>query len=233
MPIRLAGRGRAVVGGVLSGSLARREVEELVIDGFFPLTPPDAAPRKSARAGLQEWGLPFASEAEVSRHLAAFVRQHAGDRAVDGDQPLGRPDAILFNGGALKPAIIRDRLRDLLASWGDGTAPDVLRSTDLDLAVARGAAYYGLVRRGLGVRIGGGSARAYYLGLAAPGAADAGRDPGALHRPPRHARRRRGRGDQPRLRRPRQPAGELSALRVEHAPRRRVGRRRRRRRAIR
>jgi molecular chaperone DnaK (HSP70) len=184
VPIRLAGRGRAVVGGVLTGSLARREVEELVMNGFFPLTPPDAAPRKSARAGLQEWGLPFASEAEVSRHLAAFVRQHAGDRAAAGDQPLGRPDAVLFNGGALKPAIVRDRLRDLLASWGGGTAPDVLHSTDLDLAVARGAAYYGLVRRGLGVRIGGGSPRAYYLGLAAPGAgaADAIRALCIVHR---------------------------------------------------
>ncbi len=164
VPIRLAGRGRAVIGSTMSANLSRSDVEALVLDGFFPLTAPDDRPRKTARTGLQEWGLPFANDAEVSRHLAAFLHQHGGD-AAPGTGPA-RPDAVLFNGGALKPALIRDRLRALLASWNGGVAPAVLESVDLDLAVARGAAYYRLVRRGLGVRIGGGSARAYYLGLA-------------------------------------------------------------------
>jgi molecular chaperone DnaK (HSP70) len=155
VPIRLAGRGRGVVGGTLSATLTRAEVEPLVVDGFFPLTAADDLPRKTPRAGLQEWGLPFAVEAEVSRHLAAFLTQHAQ-----------RPDAVLFNGGALTPPIIRERLAQLLTNWHGGRRPTVLESTSLDLAVSRGAAYYGLVRRGLGVRIGGGSARAYFLGLA-------------------------------------------------------------------
>jgi hypothetical protein len=129
-----------------------------VLDGFFPLVDAAARPRKTARAGLQEWGLPFASEAEVTRHLAAFVGQHAGGEAID---------LVLFNGGALTPALIRDRLLAQLADWRGGQAPAVLDSASLDLAVSRGAAYYGLVRRGLGVRIGGGSPRAYYLGVAA------------------------------------------------------------------
>ena len=159
-PIRLGGRGRAVIGGALATTLGRAEVERLVLDGFFPLVDADARPRKGARAGLQEWGLPFASEAEVTRHLAAFVAQHAGDATID---------LVLFNGGALSPALIRDRLVAQLAHWHGGSAPAVLDSASLDLAVSRGAAYYGLVRRGLGVRIGGGSPRAYYLGLA-PGA---------------------------------------------------------------
>jgi hypothetical protein len=150
-------------------------VEHAVIDGFFPLVESDTAPRRTARVGLQEWGLPFASDPEVSRYLAAFLRRHRED-----DQPTGteagsaggRPDGILFNGGALKPALIRDRLRQLVARWysGDGAwEPTVLQSVDLDLTVSRGAAYYGLVRRGLGVRIGGGAARSYYLGIAATG----------------------------------------------------------------
>ncbi|MGH7789466.1 MAG: Hsp70 family protein, partial [Candidatus Binatia bacterium] len=172
-PIHLPGRGRSVVGGTLSTALARDEVERLVLDGFFPLTAAGELPRKTARAGLQEWGLPFAAEAEVSRHLAAFLRQHAGDRLPDAQgaaaEPLGFPDAVLFNGGALTPPVIRDRLCALLASWNGGRAPRVLESGSLDLAVSHGAAYYGLVRRGLGVRIGGGSPRAYFLGLA-PGA---------------------------------------------------------------
>ncbi|MFN8628130.1 MAG: Hsp70 family protein [Candidatus Binatia bacterium] len=165
--VRLVGRGRTVVGGVASAQLARDEVEHLVLDGFFPLSPADALPRRLPRAGLQEWGLPFASEAEVSRHLAAFLRQHRADSVPDGeDRPAAEawPDAVLFNGGALKPAILRDRLRTLLRRWS-GREPAVLESVDLDLAVARGAAYYGLVRRGLGVRIRGGSARSYYLGI--------------------------------------------------------------------
>ena len=157
LPIRMIGRGRAVVGGALHTTLARAEVEALVLDGFFPLAPADAMPRKTPRGGVREWGLPFAAEPEVSRHLAAFLCQHAAG---------GVPDAVLFNGGALTPALIRERLCELLASWNAGQRPTLLESTSLDLAVSRGAAYYGLVRRGLGVRIGGGSARAYFLGLA-------------------------------------------------------------------
>ena len=172
VPIRLVGRGRAVVGGVLTATLTRAEVEALVLDGFFPLTAADALPRRSARVGLQEWGLPFANEPEVSRHLAAFLHQHLRRDVADADPGrVGWPDALLFNGGALKPPLIRQRLRELLANWNAGAEPAVLESVDLDLAVARGAAYYGLVRRGRGVRIGGGAARAYYLGIAGSGAA--------------------------------------------------------------
>ena len=166
VPIHLGGRGRAVVGGAVQAALARDEVANLVLEGFFPLVPADARPRRTPRAGLQEWGLPFAAEAEVSRHLAAFLAQHAGDRVAEGEAELGFPDAVLFNGGALTPAVIRDRLCAQLATWNGGRALGVLESGSLDLAVSRGAAYYGLVRRGLGVRIGGGSPRAFFLGLA-------------------------------------------------------------------
>lgn len=163
--LRLIGRGRAVVGGVLSTTLTRDEVERLVLDGFFPLIAPDALPRRSPGEGLQEFGLPFAEEPEVSRHLASFLRAHRHDDDTPLEPMPAWPDAILFNGGALKPSIVRRRLAELLCLWRGGQAPTVLASPDLDLAVARGAAYYGLVRRGLGVRIGGGSARSYYLGL--------------------------------------------------------------------
>src|SRR6202158_2709518 len=159
LPIRLVGRGRSGGGGVLTANLTREEGERLVLDGFFELTSADAFPRRTPRVGLQEWGLPFANEPEVSRHLAAFLQQHRQD---DGSGAL--PGAILFKGGARKPPLIRNRLRALLTNWSDGREPHVLESVDLDLAVARGAAYYGLVRRGLGVRIGGGAARGFLLG---------------------------------------------------------------------
>ena len=119
--VRLAGRGRSVIGGALTATLSREEVERLTLDGFFPATQPDDFPRKSERLGLQEWGLPFANEPEVPRHLAAFVRHHhCSDEGQQGDSPTGLPDAILFNGGALSPPLIRERLRSLLTNWRDG-----------------------------------------------------------------------------------------------------------------
>ena len=171
-PIRLVGRGRSVVGGALTATLARTEVERTVLDGFFPIVERDALPRRTARTGLQEWGLPFATEPEVTRHLAAFLERHRDDARAASGQVDGRPDGILFNGGALKPAPVRDRLRDVVGHWyagGTTWTPAILASVDLDLAVARGAAYYGLVRRGAGVRISGGAARAYYVGVAPSG----------------------------------------------------------------
>ena len=161
VPLTLAGRGSAVVGGTLSDVLSRDELERTIIEGFFPVVNVDDLPRRSARVGLQEFGLPYATEAEIPRHLAFFLRQHAAT--------TGRPDAVLFNGGALTPLAIRERIVDILSHWfstpSEVWRPTVLTSTSLDLAVAYGAAYYGLVRRGQGVRIGGGSARAYYIGI--------------------------------------------------------------------
>ena len=163
VPITLAGRGSSVVGGTLSDALSRDELEQTIVDGFFPVVDVDAFPRRSARVGLQEFGLPYATEAEIPRHLAFFLHQHA--------VTTGRPDAVLFNGGALTPLAIRERMVDILSRWfsspDENWRPTVLTSTSLDLAVAYGAAYYGLVRRGQGVRIGGGSARAYYIGIGA------------------------------------------------------------------
>lgn len=166
--LTLAGRGSAIVGGTLSDILNREELEKSILDGFFPVVGPDAIPRRSARVGLQEFGLPYATEPEIPRHLALFLRQHS---EVSGNLLL-RPDAILFNGGALTPLAIRERIVDILAQWfpspeGALWRPTVLTNASLDLAVAYGAAYYGLVRRGQGIRIGGGSARAYYIGIGA------------------------------------------------------------------
>ncbi len=165
------GRGGAVVGGALTTSVTRAEVEALVLDGFFPIVGPDARPRPATGLGLREFGLPFAAEPAITRHLAEFL---ARQRAAAGqeDLPLVRPDAILFNGGALEPEALRARLAAVLGAWHapDGSwRPAVLEARSLGLAVARGAAYFGLARRGAGVRIGAGAARSYYLGLAGAG----------------------------------------------------------------
>ena len=151
-PIQIAGRGSKVIGGSLRIDLFQDEVLELVLDGFFPRTGYDEEPSQ-ARVGLQELGLPYAQDPAVTRNLAAFLKRHDA-----------RPDAVLFNGGAMKAAMVQDRLVETLGDWF-GFEPIVLESRSLDLAVALGAATYGLVRAGQGVRIRGGTARAYYVGV--------------------------------------------------------------------
>ena len=173
IPLSLAGRGSAIVGGTLTDHLARDEVESVVLNGFFPRLDSGCLPRRGARTGLQEFGLPYASEPEIPRHLALFLRQHA---APDTAETVARVDAVLFNGGALAPLAVRERVLDILSDWFSPASapawrPSVLSNTSLALAVAQGAAYYGLVRRGHGIRIGGGSARAYYIGIGGQAAA--------------------------------------------------------------
>jgi molecular chaperone DnaK (HSP70) len=162
--LSVPGRGAGVVGGALGATLTRAEVQAAVLDRFFPRVEAGARPRKSAGLALREWGLPFAEEPEITRHVAEFLFRQR-EAAGQGAAALARPDALLFNGGALEPAVVRERLQEVIGSWHGGERPAVLEGESLHLAVARGGAYFGLVRRGLGVRIGGGAARTYYLGI--------------------------------------------------------------------
>jgi molecular chaperone DnaK (HSP70) len=164
--VSVPGRGTGVVGGALGATVTRAQVEATVLDGFFPRVAADARPRRGSGLGLREWGLPFAEEPEITRHVADFLARQR-EAVGEADAPLARPSALLFNGGALEPAVVRERLQEVVGSWQDGARPAVLEAASLHTAVARGAAYFGLVRRGLGVRIGGGAARTYYLGLGA------------------------------------------------------------------
>ncbi len=171
LPIVVAGRGSKLIGGTLRTKLSRQKLSETLVDGYFPAIPPGEAARpQRARhaAGFSEYGLPYAADPAITRHLAAFLIRHAGD-----GEPFAKIDAILFNGGALKPTVIRDRMSEVIGRWMRDTAggeiadPRPLVYDDADeifeVAVARGAAYFGLVREGLGVRVGGGSPREYFL----------------------------------------------------------------------
>ncbi|MET0401715.1 MAG: Hsp70 family protein [Cystobacter sp.] len=170
--VSLVSEGSRLLGGSLSTDLTRAEVEELVLEGFFPLVGTQERPRRASRMALQELGLPYAQDAAITRHLAAFLSQHAaaGFTALGETPPansaLPRPDAILLNGGVFNSPRLAQRLVDAVSAWWPGAPPiSLLRHESLELAVARGAAYYGLVRRGHGLRIGGGAARAYYVAL--------------------------------------------------------------------
>jgi len=176
-PVTVLGRGSRLVGGTVTAEVTRDDLTQVVVDGFFPRVGVDDRPVRPRRAGLQELGLPYAADAAVTRHLARFLGELAADSAGQ-DVPLRRgrsgwaaPTHVLFNGGVMKAAPIRERIVDVLSGWlaGEGREPlgavAVLDTPDLDRAVARGAAAYGLTRRGRGVRIRGGAPRTYYVGI--------------------------------------------------------------------
>jgi molecular chaperone DnaK (HSP70) len=156
-PVSILGRGRKVVGGTLRVDVERNEVEAALVDGFFPRCTLGERPQSQRRVGLQELGLPYAADPAVTRHLSQFLARQSCDSAT--------PTAILFNGGAMRAGALRGRLLDVLRSWFPGVDVRVLAGGDPERAVARGAAYYGLARRGRGVRIRGGTARTYYIGV--------------------------------------------------------------------
>src|SRR5215470_17194418 len=175
-PIAVPSRGSSLLAKTVSTTLDRETLEQVVVDGFFARTSVDDMPHESRMAGLQEFGLPYASDPVVSKHIARFLAQSlqnvkASEKlaaltgASAGTQVL-MPTAVLFNGGVFKAAPIRTRVLDLLASWNGGQPVRELQGFEPDLAVARGGAIYGRHRAtGKGMRIKAGVARSYYIGL--------------------------------------------------------------------
>ncbi|SPA00793.1 putative heat-shock chaperone Hsp70/DnaK [Cupriavidus taiwanensis] len=176
VPLVVPSRGAKLIGGSIRTELTRAELTQTILEGFFPQVDAAARPVTRARAGLTQLGLPYAQDAAITRHLAAFLGRQAGALAeiegLQATQPDGasflRPTAVLFNGGVFKSGLLVERILQTLNGWlaAEGAAPArLLDGAELDLAVARGAAYYGYVRRGKGVRIRGGTARAYYIAV--------------------------------------------------------------------
>ncbi|WP_429203935.1 Hsp70 family protein [Massilia sp. UYP11] len=167
--VTLLGAGSRLIGASRKANLERADIERIVLDGFFPLnaTQEDA---KRARAGIVEFGLPYASDPAITRHLAGFLRQHAAaarealglpdDGALPVPVPV--PDTVLLNGGVFRGAALAQRLVDTLAAWR-GAPMRVLHNDNPDIAVARGAVAYTLARQGLAPGIESGAARSYYL----------------------------------------------------------------------
>lgn len=170
--ITLPGSGSKLIGGSLNAPLTREEVRSVLVDGFMPRVELEDKPAPR-RSGFQEFGLPYASDPAITRYLAAFLSAHRHvameeEEAKSGRDPA-RPDVVLFNGGVFESRLLKERLIESLSEWfatpEKPWQPLVLDNDRLDLAVARGAAYYGMVRRGEGVKIAAGLARTYYLGL--------------------------------------------------------------------
>jgi hypothetical protein len=150
-PILIPGRGSSLIGGSINATVTRQEAETALFGGFFPEVALGSTPTGKRRVGLTELGLPYEMDPAITRHLSGFL----GER---------RPTAILFNGGVFCSSGMRSRLLGVLEGWY-GEPIRELEGTDLELAVARGAARYGLVKQGHGIRIRGGLSRAYYIGV--------------------------------------------------------------------
>ena len=174
VPLVVPSRGSSLIGGTLRSELTREEVDKVLVAGFLPEVPVSEKPVSKTRSGLRTKGLPYAQDAGITRHLAAFLAKQLS--AIEDLEHVELPEnatflhptAILFNGGVLKANVLSDRLIKTLNSWlVSEQAPEarLLEGADLDLAVAKGAAYYGVVRQGKGVRIKGGTAAAYYVGV--------------------------------------------------------------------
>ena len=190
VPIVVPSRGSKLLGATLKTELTQQEVQQTLVDGFFPKVAVTDHPVQKTRGALTQMGLPYAQDAGITRHIAAFLSKQANalsgnDEAAQQDfNPFAnmpgmpgaeapaadfiKPTAILFNGGVLKSSLLADRLSDTINEWlinADAEFAKQLSGLDLDLAVASGASYYGAVRRGQGVRIRGGIASAYYVGI--------------------------------------------------------------------
>lgn len=162
--VTILGKGSKVIGGSIKTELTQAQIKATIIDAFFAHCNFDEEPKRAKLMGLQELGLPYAADPLICKHLASFLRNNLPKSEKNDAQRI----SVLFNGGVLKPKAIRDHLLKQVGQWEKSThRPDIneLEGVDLDLSVAKGAAYYGCVRRGQGIRIRGGTARSYYIGI--------------------------------------------------------------------
>ncbi len=180
VPISIAGKGSSLFASMLSSKISRAQCESIILDGYFPKISADERPQQRL-SSLQDFGLPYASDPALTRHLAGFLsdsrnnvesddrlRQLCADRLSRSPEGMLCPNKILFNGGVLRSDTCRSRLIDVLRSWAPSNEIEPLRGAELDVAVARGAAYYGSVQdSGSGIRIRSGTARSFYLGVEA------------------------------------------------------------------
>jgi hypothetical protein len=171
-PVVILGRGTSLIGGTLRTELTINDIHQVLLEGFFPLCSLDDVPQKKTKMGVREMGLPYEDDPAITKHMAYFIK-----RQMKGGDVF--PTVVLFNGGVMKAEPFRRRVIEVIESWGrEGAVRDLIggmsyltdadsagKTTELDLAVARGAAYYGFVRRGRGVRIRAGASRTYYIGI--------------------------------------------------------------------
>ncbi len=176
--VAIQGRSSRLIGGTIRSTLNRAQAEQVLLEGFVPNCDITSKPTETRSLGLAEWGLTYAADTAITAHLAAFLSRHSGAFS-DVPGPAAElstrsgfaiPTAVLFNGGVFRPPTLRQRLLQIVNNWvasAGGKPVRELTARDLDQSVALGSAYYAWVREGHGLRIRGGTARSYYVGVEA------------------------------------------------------------------
>ncbi len=162
--LTILGSGSSIIGGTISTELSFDELNQLLLEGFFPLCELDSQPPQDNKAGLRVFGLNYESEPAITKHLAHFISSHS-DKNINELNLL--PNIVLFNGGVTKAKYVQDRISDVLQKWHnhDDESVTILVDGNPDLAVALGASWFGIVCQGEGVKIKSGSAHSYYVGV--------------------------------------------------------------------
>ena len=195
--VSLPGTGSKLIGGGIQAEVTHKEVAALLVEGFLPRTDFSDSPRQ-VQSGFREFGLPYAPDSAITRYLAAFLRTHselaADNTMLNDDAHPARPDIVLFNGGLFESKLLQNQLTQCVEAWfansDDGWKLQVLDCQRLDLAVALGAACFGMASRGVGTRISAGLPRTYYIGAESDHGATAvclipaGTEPGTDLEPP-------------------------------------------------
>ena len=168
--VTVLSKGKSVIGGAMKSEILRSEIEKIMLDGFFAPAASGDMPLKQTGLGITEISLPYASDPAITRHLAKFLKEHVNNEnyTKKSGTTFIHPDAVLFNGGVMKSDILQQRALEVINGWLKSEGADEvkkLESDNMDVAVARGAAYFGLAKAGRGIRIKGGTAASYYIGL--------------------------------------------------------------------
>ncbi|GAA4461866.1 Hsp70 family protein [Novipirellula rosea] len=165
--VSVLGRGSSLIGGTISAEIGKAETQQLIVEGFFPKCEASARPEHNAASGFQDIGLPYEADAAVTKHVAAFLADQSGDDTATSVTPTH----VLFNGGVFRSETLRTRMLDTINGWYDDDPVVLGGLDDLDTSVAMGAAYYGFSKQSGGIRIRGGTARSYYVGIETAGLA--------------------------------------------------------------
>ena len=165
--ISVLGRGSKLIGGSLKTTIQKKEIEELIVDGFIPLIGPEEMSLTERRTGIQQIGLPYAQDARLSSQLAKFLSLTGEIDQTILDKFI-IPTKVLFNGGTMKSQALRQQLVEVLNKWADKLGKQevkVLTDPNYDFAVSRGAANYGMARDGKAVRIKSGAGQSYFIAV--------------------------------------------------------------------
>lgn len=167
--ISVLGRGSSLIGGTISTEVSKQDARDLIVEGFFPACGRDAVPERQMASGFQDIGLPYESDPAVTKQVAAFVASHVVSGSGDGDNAM--PTHVLYNGGVFRSESLRRRMQETISSWCEHELTVLGGPQDLDTSVAVGGAYYGWSKQQGGIRIRGGTARSYYVGIETAGLA--------------------------------------------------------------